>query len=151
MTRFFRKITFTIFAVFLVPGCKQERQRNYKEKKEFVDQEEFVYELEARLYDIPIPFHSKSGILLSDREHIDESIILKYTVIMPSKECLLSFYEKEMEVLGWQQMASASGSESLLLFEKPQRWVALSVKKGDTHEKQELIIFSGKKFEYTVH
>jgi len=148
------RIFFVFFAgVLFVSGCGQSQRKHKIFQEECLlvqSQKDLVTELEAKLYDIPIPFHSQGGVLLSDHAKADTSVVLNYSLAIPYAD-LISFYDKEMEVLGWQQAAFIQGAVALLVFEKPGRLAVLEIKTKQLPagcEVHELIVFSGKKSEY---
>ncbi len=144
----------TIGAVFF-SGCGRSARARKKSQEKHVAtqlqiQEDLVYELEAKLHDIPIPFHPQCGILLSEYSKANDSVILKYNLATSCSD-LTSFYDKEMEILGWRQVAFMQGIISLLVFEKPGRLIAFQIKTKravDGCETQELIVFNSRKTEY---
>ncbi len=145
---------FLLVGVFYITGCaKQSKRIMVKDSETAVavvqSNEEVVAELEAKLYDIPLPFNSCNGSLLSSYSSAQDPIILHYTVSGESSE-LVDFYKKEMELLGWRETASAQGTISFIMFDKPGRWAAFEIKKQallDDQEIQELVIFTGQRSE----
>lgn len=92
-------------------------------------------EWETTLLDIPFPL----GALPLSREHIQESgssgqNFLAYTVALSAPD-LTTFYEQEMERLGWQKMAALPDFETMLIFAKPDRICSISLRAADDESK----------------
>ncbi|MCL5875458.1 MAG: hypothetical protein M1114_03230 [Candidatus Dependentiae bacterium] len=141
---------FLLVSIFCIAGCVKKTKQQVKGALDVTtsrNQEDIVAELEAKLSDIPLPFNSCNGTLLSSYSSAQEPIILQYTVLDEHFE-LISFYKREMELLGWREVASAQGEISFLMFDKPTKWVAFEIKKqpllNETNA-QELVIFMGQR------
>jgi len=112
---------------FLITGCIKES------KKGAID----VRECEARLVDIAIPLESKPiRKLLSQQTFV--------YAIKKTREEIVSFYEQEMERLGWDLLAADSNQETLLIFNKPHRVSTVSIR-GSGKRKQVYITVLPKK------
>ncbi|MDZ4153106.1 hypothetical protein, partial [Methylicorpusculum sp.] len=91
-------------------------------------------EWETTLLDLPFPL----GALPLSREHIQESvssgqIFLAYTVALSAPD-LTTFYEQEMERLGWQKMVVLPDFETTLIFAKPDRICSISLRAAPDDE-----------------
>ena len=141
---------FLLVGIFCIAGCAKQAKQQTKDILDVTtsqDQKEMVAELEAKLPDIPLPFNSCNGTLLSSHSSAKEPIILQYTVADEHSE-LISFYKREMELLGWREIAYAQGTISFLMFDKPTKWAAFQIKKQpslDETDIQELVIFMGQR------
>lgn len=102
---------------------------------------ELVGQLEAKLYDVPVPFHEAPGKLLSDFNDAPDTIVISYTTRM-LKPQLIELYQQEMERFGWQEMAYFNADDSLLVFKKPQRWTSVLIKDPEL-DQCELVLFTG--------
>lgn len=103
---------------------------------------------EAKFSDVPLPFNALPIESYNDI-FSDEGSILAYQSKM-SHEDIIDFYQREMEHLGWQQVVSVKGLESLLQFEKPGRFCTISVRPSESKifrycMNTKIIIFTGKK------
>jgi len=56
-----------------------------------------------------------------------------------------SFYAAEMERLGWQLVSSFCGAESLLNFDKPNRFCSVSMRSIAKQSNINIVIFTGNK------
>ncbi|MDP3888997.1 MAG: hypothetical protein Q8Q25_00445 [bacterium] len=84
---------------------------------------ESISQQEAKFSDIPIPFYT----YLKTQTREGHDIVLYYESDMSPAE-IKRFYARQMEYLGWQQVASFSGMESLLHFKRSDRVCALSIR-----------------------
>jgi hypothetical protein len=75
---------------------------------------------EARLVDIPIPLKSN----WSDNQKDDQTI--KFFTELTQEE-IVRFYRREMDRLGWLEIAFFEGLEPIIIFKKPGRWLAISI------------------------
>lgn len=124
-----------LIIVCLFSSCAK---RNYHEADVKPNLQAFR-EQEAKLVNIPIPFGSKP--LAHFVEHIQESelVMLGYENEMPAKD-LYNFYIQEMERLGWQQKSSFAGPEYFLLFTRPGKTTAISIRPSTPNT--EIIIYA---------
>ncbi|HZW61961.1 MAG TPA: hypothetical protein VFF04_07085 [Candidatus Babeliales bacterium] len=88
--------------------------------------EEQMFQQEAKCSDVPVPMGAQIVKELNHQEQ--ESIALYCTCAGTSSQDIRSFYEREMERLGWQQVAAIEGSELLLTFQKPTRFCTVLLK-----------------------
>lgn len=88
-----------------------------------------MHELEAKLADIPILIQSIPLFSTGDEEKDDKTreFCLGYYSQSSSEE-IVKFYNAEMERLGWQQKGSFLQTEPLLIFEKPHKICAISIR-----------------------
>jgi hypothetical protein len=95
---------------------------NYSESEPvLVTKLEALAEYEARLIDVPNHLSAQliKGSVVDDNQG-NQYIQLHYQLQTEPYE-IRQFYTKEMERLGWCQYAVMLGTESLLVFEKPER------------------------------
>ncbi len=62
-----------------------------------------------------------------------------YTVALERTD-LVDFYRKQMELFGWHCWWETDGLESLLLFEKPHKQCAISIRQSSSRKKQDIIV-----------
>ena len=82
---------------------------------------------EAKLSDVPIPLNAeplKECFSISDS---NKKIILGYICDGHSTH-MVKFYNDQMERLGWESVASFNGCETLMIFKKPFRTCAISIR-----------------------
>lgn len=85
---------------------------------------EAIAKQEAKLIDIPIPIGAQVLESACEINDASDHMVLGYTTSL-DYNTLIAFYQREMERLGWQQLAYVSGSESLLTFIKPGRFCSV--------------------------
>lgn len=135
------KIQFTILLLLFFSGCANRQPKvNPSKVPQTRASADIVTQLEAKLYDVPVPFHTQGGTLLSDPELAHDTIILSYPTTMSSSE-LVTLYHQEMERMGWQEITAFKGEETLLIFKKPQRWATISIR--DHKTQRDLVLFTG--------
>lgn len=82
-------------------------------------------EFEAKLIDIP----SMIGSVIIDHDSIEHDDTLNYSLAScQEQQAVIDFYLQEMECNGWQRISVMQGIESLLLFEKPHKICAISIR-----------------------
>jgi len=99
---------------------------------------------EAKWFDIPVPLQAVSqGDCLDDQ---DDRLFVRYSVFL-DRQAIVDFYEREMERLGWQhEMESINDQESLLIFSKPTKICAVSLRSSsDTRRGLAMVITVGPK------
>lgn len=115
----------------LLSGCahqdkKQISDKNTKTESEII-KDISIREQEAKLADVPFPLNiqplSAFNILPEEPNHS----LLGYTTATDVSE-LVMFYQQEMERLGWQENMHVKGSETQLLFQKPDRVCSVSLR-----------------------
>jgi hypothetical protein len=62
-----------------------------------------------------------------------------YTVAL-ERDDLVDFYKKQMELFGWHCWWHIDGLEALMLFEKPHKHCAISIRPSSSRKKQDIII-----------
>lgn len=98
--------------------------------------------LEAKLYDVPVLLNAQLVQNINNTACIDESSIISYEAAEPYENIAL-YYQEEMERLGWWQTATFKGSETLLNFEKPNKYCSISIR--PLKKVSRVIIFIGQK------
>lgn len=153
---FFAVALISMIGLFSGCGSSRIRKIHYHSLSEVQAAESnahLVQELEAKLSDIPLPFHTKPAVLLSDPFSSDQSVMLSYSTSQSMTQ-LIDFYVYEMELQGWSTVASCCGKETFFFFEKPFRWASILIKNSALdHEKnhdQELFLCFGKKLGVTA-
>lgn len=87
--------------------------------------------------DIPVPLQA------AEKKHCYETSPTHYSigyVTSLDHDALVAFYKQQMELFGWHQWWEMNGFEALLLFEKPHKQCAISIRSGDARRKQDIII-----------
>lgn len=87
--------------------------------------------------DVPVPLQA------SEKKNCYEASPTHYSigyVTSLDHDALVAFYKQQMELFGWRQWWEIDGLEALLLFEKPNKHCAISIRSGDTRRKQDIII-----------
>jgi len=79
---------------------------------------------EARLIDVPIPLGAHLTQTTDDGEG---NSFISYRTTMSTTE-LEQFYLQQMEQMGWQQAIVFRGPEQLIIFERPDRKSAVSLR-----------------------
>jgi len=106
---------------------------------------ELVRQNEAKLSDIPIPFNSEPikdyfGFFAEEKK-----IIMGYKNYTKDLD-IVTFYNQEMERLGWKNIAFFNGPETLMIFEKPSRLCSIllgeSSRTRKAREHIKIIIFT---------
>lgn len=93
--------------------------------------DDFLYDAlacEAKLSDVPVPLGSCPLPYYFDEKNLNEGqdILLGY-MSQQDEDSLLTFYEREMFANGWRLLACIKGSDSVLIFEKPDRICAIII------------------------
>ena len=57
-----------------------------------------------------------------------------------NQDDLVVFYKQQMELLGWQCWWDTQGLEALLMFEKPHKQSAVSIRAGASRKKTDIIV-----------
>lgn len=87
--------------------------------------------------DIPVPLQA------AEKKNCYETSPTHYSVGYVTSldhDALVSFYKQQMELFGWHQWWEIDGFEALLLFEKPNKQCAISIRSGDARRKHDIII-----------
>ena len=125
-----------IFLAFFC-SCKRSNQ-------DFLTQRWQSKHLEAKLYDIPMLMNAQLVQNINNSACVDESSLITYEVPIDYQQAT-SFYQEEMERLGWWQTNAFKGSEALLNFEKPNKYCSVSIR--PLKKVSRIIIFMGQKFD----
>lgn len=134
-----RAVSFLCAIILFVSGCS--KKIDIKEPAVVDDHSELVSQLQAKLYDIPMPFATGPAQLLSDPGAAPDTIILSYPTNISTQE-LIALYQQDMERFGWQEINNfGSEKETLLSFRKPQRWATISIRNHSNAN--ELVLFTG--------
>lgn len=121
----------------------EANSNNHDKSKNKMIVEDMIQQ-EAKCADVPMPIGAQIVKELSQQEQ--ESIALYCTCAGISSQDIRLFYEREMERLGWQQVAAIEGSELLLTFQKPTRFCTVLLKpiKGKRGKKSvDISLYSG--------
>jgi hypothetical protein len=57
-----------------------------------------------------------------------------------NQDDLIAFYKQQMELLGWHCWWDTQGLEALLMFEKPHKHCAVSIRPGSSRKKTDIIV-----------
>lgn len=120
--------------LLFLPSCKKDENslaRRWQSKH-----------LEAKLHDVPVLLNAQLMQNINNTACVDESSIISYEVPIDHDQATI-FYQEEMERLGWWQTAAFKGAESLLNFEKPNKYCSISVR--PCKKISRIIIFIGQK------
>lgn len=102
-----------------------------------------VRQQEARLIDIPIPIHADS-LGFHEQQLTDgdsDSLVLAYRVHLKQSD-IRSFFEIEMERLGWNMMANVFDVESMLVFIKPTKVCTVSLRNNYPKDTSSLVVIT---------
>jgi len=110
---------------------------------------EFVRQKEAKLSDIPIPLNSVPIKRYFQELSAQNKIILGYKTRVPenngndrrdiikdSLHSIVTFYNQEMERLGWKNVAFFDGFEKLMIFQKPSKFCTVSLRRCLQEDKE---------------
>lgn len=101
-----------------------------------------VRQQEARLIDIPIPIHADSLGFHEDQLGADkDSLVLAYRVHLKQTD-IRSFFEIEMERLGWNMVANVFDVESMLVFIKPSKVCTVSLRNNYPQNESSLVVIT---------
>ncbi len=119
-------------------GQSQVAGRSKKNQKHVLED---IKIQEAKQADIPIPMSATS---LSRQYYADaDRVMLGYRDYTLSPQDLVTFYEQEMERLGWRSIFAVSGYESMLQFAKPDRLCIVSIRPQSGGKSVEWVISAG--------
>jgi len=122
--------------VIFLPACIGTQQASTRNKKSSAYKRAHrapihsIEEQEAKLVDIPLPIDiSPISQYFSDNTSLQNShgMMLGYTSNLTSN-AVATFYMHEMERLGWQQLVNVDTVEQLLIFSKPHKMCAISIR-----------------------
>lgn len=107
-------ICLLVIVIFMAPGCRREQKQPTVQHH---DQSQLVRSIEAKFFDLYIPFGITSRDLLN--ESSDSSIVqLRYGVGTSAHE-LAEGYVRHMDAYGWVLKADIPGNPHILFFRKP--------------------------------
>jgi hypothetical protein len=140
------KWLFLYIILACVPACTKRSsiQKQYHTDEQINVQQkydiDFVRQQEARLIDIPIPLHAKPEPKYCWIDEAESaSVMLSYTFVT-SPHDIASFYIKEMERSGWDQIMCLDACEYMLIFEKPGRVCSISLRPVNSLPENNLLI-----------
>ncbi len=87
--------------------------------------------------DIPIPVDATEK--RNYYEATPEVYAVGYTTGEKRNE-LVAFYKQQMELLGWHCWWDTQGLEALMMFEKPHKQCAVSIRPGSSRRKSDIIV-----------
>jgi hypothetical protein len=102
---------FLFGALLALPACFKQMHVEHEER-----------EAEARYYDLPIPIGCQASF-----EDNERGILAQFKTALSIDE-IREFYLAEMECFGWKLVTEFLGTESMLLFERPSRWLTITIK-----------------------
>lgn len=120
-----------LLSMSFLAGCLPKKKQNIEHNHEQ------WHEQEARLYDIPLLIdaqphqyfdqNNKSTVYITYHSHVNA-------------DDAMTFYLQEMECHGWQQLAVFDHQENLLIFEKPTKKCAISIRPVENNKKQIAVV-----------
>lgn len=112
---FKKKISFLRFILlFLISGCA-------KKNVLLCDKNSKIKQQEARFFDVPLPLGYKS----LENIYGPDSFVFKTSNTISE---LVDFYKEEMSYLGWKCLKIFNDNEVNLLFEKPHKFILISIR-----------------------
>ena len=144
--------------VLLITGCSphkvsQDNKLSFTKQESACDNSDHddnisvIKELEAKLIDIPIPLDVEPiPYYFENGSKRDDATSLGYES-RSSLNDLTLFYTQEMERLGWKKRVTVDAVETLLYFEKPGKYCAVSLRPNVEKPKKQIgiIIFMGQR------
>lgn len=140
MREYVRKALGASIILAMIPGCtKQPNEKNkavLSQKQaafsfakvatnidiESIDDEAF----KAKLDDIPTFVGSK---IISIDGQIGDGQLSFSIACNAEQNCIKDFYMQEMEMSGWQKVASLAGNDIVLIFQKPKKICIITLEK----------------------
>lgn len=92
------------------------------------------HQKEARLFDVPLPLN----YITLDNQYGENSYGFKTKV---NSAELIDFYKEEMVNVGWRIINIFSDTETNLLFEKPHKFILISIRPNSVNKNSEVHIF----------
>lgn len=128
---------FICLMFIIVSGCSQ--------RSVITDQRQKWVELEARMYDLPIPDPIIIDYDYIDKKATDYDVVAFYSFLTISD--LASWYKEQMDICGWICSVSSTDNEILIRAKKPKKWCSISLRSSTKHYKQGsfVVIFTGLK------
>ncbi len=117
-------------AVLFLSGCgfrQRQTGASHVDRARMQENMDQFVRLQARLVDIPIAVGAVPCLDLYDEVSSYRGVMLQYKVSSP-REDVIRFYTYEMERMGWQCIMLVHASEDLLIFDKPERLCAISIR-----------------------
>jgi len=113
------KLLCFLFILPIIAGCGMSKKLKLVD---FLQQQEII----AKFADLPdAPFQTKlQKISKLDESH--EQLQIFYTFTMP-KQDLISFYQQQMERLGWELFAESNAQDCLMHYSKPQQLCSILI------------------------
>lgn len=87
--------------------------------------------------DVPIPVDASEK--RNYYQAAADAYAVGYTTALKQDD-LVAFYKQQMELLGWHCWWDTSGLEALMLFEKPHKQCAVSIRPGSSRRKNDIIL-----------
>lgn len=87
--------------------------------------------------DIPVPMDAVQKRNYCQAE--PDLYAIGYTSV-EHQDDLIAFYLQQMELLGWQCWWQTQGLEALLMFEKPHKQCAISIRPGSSRKKTDIVV-----------
>lgn len=113
-----------IFLIYL-SGCAKKSNLKLDNKYQ---------QKEARLFDVPLPL----GYELLNNQYEQDSYGIKTQISFSE---LVDFYKDEMINAGWRMISSFSDIETNLLFEKPHKYILISIRPSSQKKYTQVYIF----------
>ncbi|MBV8660966.1 MAG: hypothetical protein JO129_02375 [Candidatus Dependentiae bacterium] len=109
-----------VLILFAMAGCGNKQKIK---PTEFLQQQEII----AKCTDLPdAPFQVQLKKIVSSSENCDQ-FQLFYTFSIPQQD-LITFYQQQMERLGWELFAESNLQDYLLHFTKPDQICSILIK-----------------------
>lgn len=108
-------------ALCLIVGCSKKGVSFNEIKQLKNNKKSLVSPEEAKLFDLPVPF---DAVLIKDLNS-DNSCAYRSKI---SVDQLVSYIEKEMDLLGWKLVIKFFEKEASLVFEKPLKYSIVSIR-----------------------
>lgn len=121
--------------LIIMSGCSQ-RSVNVERRHSWA-------ELEARMYDLPIPNPITVDYDYIQKKATDYDVVAFYSLMSISD--LASWYKEQMDICGWICSTSYADNEILIRAKKPKKWCSISLRSSTKHYKQGsfVVIFTG--------
>jgi hypothetical protein len=114
-----------LISLLCISGCTIKN--NLKLENKF-------HQKEARLYDVPLPL----SYITLDNQYSENSYGFETKV---NSTELIDFYKEEMVNVGWRIISIFNETETNLLFEKPHKFILVSIRPNSKKKNCEVHIF----------